>query len=307
MDWIRTAHPNLLLTLDPDDLLALLQSPNPEVQRFAANALENAPGLATLGMDVWKRLLTIDEPTVLQAVCDAFDNHVADDRLSTQDCVGLACARQAPVARLGTERLKRRTMQPADHDALTALCDASAEVVQEELATFALDQLGSDAAYETDRIMLFLDATKPRIRRTAWDWMQAHARAHSDATLWARLAETPYGEMRTRVVDALQRLHARAIDGPGRTRLWTGVLLDIHRGSRQKPKAIAQLCDALVDGSGSADELVPVLAVAVRSVRRPEMRAGLSGLVRVLDARPDLAPLLAEHFPHVTIAPEDAI
>jgi hypothetical protein len=51
---------------------------------------------------------------------------------------------------------------------------------------------------------------------------------------------------------------------------------------------------------------VPVLAVAIRSVRPPEVRAGLSALLSAVAARPDLEPVLARWIPELRLSPSGA-
>jgi len=59
------------------------------------------------------------------------------------------------------------------------------------------------------------------------------------------------------------------------------VLLGVHRGGRQKQAALRQLAEAVIADPQTAGEFVPVIAVAVRSVRRPEQAAGLAALARI--------------------------
>jgi hypothetical protein len=81
----------------------------------------------------------------------------------------------------------------------------------------------------------------------------------------------------------------------------------VHRGGRQKPKAVAQLADAIIARPERADELLPVLAAAVRSVRSTELRAGLSAVVRIVEQRPMLADAVARHLPELSLSVEGAV
>ena len=53
----------------------------------------------------------------------------------------------------------------------------------------------------------------------------------------------------------------------------------------------------LADHPAEADRLLPVLAVAVRSLRGPEFRSGLAGVVRLVEAQPGLAPVIRRTVP----------
>jgi hypothetical protein len=51
------------------------------------------------------------------------------------------------------------------------------------------------------------------------------------------------------------------------------------------------------------DELLPVLTVAVRSIRKPEMRAGLAAIASIVNHRPDLEPVIARELPELILSP----
>ena len=55
-----------------------------------------------------------------------------------------------------------------------------------------------------------------------------------------------------------------------------------------------------------ADALLPVLAVAVRSLRRPERRAALAAVVTLVQTRPELADRIGQSLPELEIPPEPA-
>ena len=50
-----------------------------------------------------------------------------------------------------------------------------------------------------------------------------------------------------------------------------------------------------------ASELLPILSVALRSIRGPEFRAGLMGVVQLLDQAPELAPAVKLAFPELLV------
>ena len=83
--------------------------------------------------------------------------------------------------------------------------------------------------------------------------------------------------------------------------LWTTVLLNTARGGRHKPGVVAQVVARLSNHPDETDRLLPLLAVAVRSVRGPEFRAGLAGVVRLAEAKPDLRPAIRQRFPELAL------
>jgi hypothetical protein len=109
------------------------------------------------------------------------------------------------------------------------------------------------------------------------------------------------------VVDFLQRQTSLPGADAGKLEtVWRSVLLGVHRGGRQKAKAVQQIARALVEDPARGDALLPVLAVAVRSVRGPEARAGLAAVASVVEAQPQLAEAVRRHLPEVRLEVEVA-
>jgi hypothetical protein len=52
--------------------------------------------------------------------------------------------------------------------------------------------------------------------------------------------------------------------------------------------------------------LLPVLAVALRSVRQPEARGGLAAVVTVVEARPELTDMVKRFLPELDLSPAEA-
>ena len=84
------------------------------------------------------------------------------------------------------------------------------------------------------------------------------------------------------------------------TQVWCSVLLGVHRGGRTKAKAMTQMQSALVAQPTHADTLLPVLAVAVRSLRAPERRSALSALASMMVRQPQLHAAIQRHLPELS-------
>ena len=63
----------------------------------------------------------------------------------------------------------------------------------------------------------------------------------------------------------------------------------------------ARVVARLAEYPAEADRLVPLLAVAVRSLRGPEFRAGLAGVVSLAEWAPDLLPTIRQKFPELEL------
>ena len=122
------------------------------------------------------------------------------------------------------------------------------------------------------------------------------------------LIETPYDDIRFNVVRELQ--HRAKLPGIGAEQVsvvWATVLLGVHRGGRTKLMALKQISRAIEAEPARAEPLLPVLAVAIRSVRMPEVRTGLSALVSAVEAHPPLSAAVEKHFPELRISAEVAV
>jgi hypothetical protein len=284
-----------------ETIRSFLEHEDVEVQQFGAKLLESSPALATLPVDSWLKLLETRNDEALQRICDAFTKHVTGERLSLAQCVALACSRPVPVARLGQQYLKpRATAAPADREQIAQLANTQCPAVAAELSAWALAILGKE--YSADQVIRFFDAPLTETRVAAWDWLLKESPGLADAALWSRLAETPHDDLRLRVVDYLQReTKLPGADANKLEYIWRSVLLGVHRGGRQKAKAVQQIARAIIENPASLESLLPVLAVAVRSVRGPEARAGLAAIVGLIEAQPQWVEAIRRFLPELKI------
>ena len=305
---LRADHSGLLARVPIRTIRRFLDHDDAELQLFGAELLEKSSELDKLPVTTWLELLETRNPTALETITQLMARHVRADRLDLEQCVTLACAKPVPVARLGFGFLRDREIRLArDLEIIAGLADARCAGIGRELARWALDRLGSADGYDVDRVARFFDSLVREVREGAWDWLGPTSRGWTDAALWSRLLETPYDDVRLHVVAALtRRATAPHVDTRQLPSLWCAVLLGIHRGGRHKLTALRQISDAVRDHPESAEQLLPVLAVAIRSVRAPEARSGLAAVVGAVEARPELAGLVAQHLPELDLFPQEA-
>ncbi len=257
--------------------------------------------------------------------------------------IELACAKPAPVARLGLQFLKQRNIASAEErNALIKLAEAKCAAVGREIAGWALGTIGAKEYYQADQVVRFFDSLLGEMRLAAWEWLvgsedgvekkhrphpgplprergqlsaglenlgagsvngRRGSSGYDDPVLWSRLIETPFDDLRLRLVDHLERRSKLPGSGAGQlTSLWCAVLLGVHRGGRQKARAVRQIGEAMQRDPNSVGSLLPVLTVAIRSVRPPEARAGLAAVVSVVEARPELAAAVRQHLPELELS-----
>ena len=305
---LRAKHADALKQLMPEDLVRLLDHDDDEIQQFGAEIFSTATGLEKLPLAAWLKLLQTKNMIALQTVCDMFAKNVQSERLELQQCVTLACERAQPVARLGVAMLKDKKIETlADRACIAGVASARCAAVGRELAEWVLTILGEKSVYDRDLVSRFFDSLLSEMREGAWDWLLTRPMAYDDAGLWARLVETPYEDVRLKMVDLLQkRASLPGVAADTLAPLWCSVLLAIHRGGRQKSRAVRQIGGAIIADPRCAHALIPVLAVALHSVRPAEARAGLATLVMAVDARPELAGVVSRYIPDLILTGANA-
>ncbi|MBL8738730.1 MAG: hypothetical protein JNL12_20040 [Planctomycetes bacterium] len=301
MALLREHHDERLRHLDAERLLPLFEHEDDEVQAFAAATLAQSSGSGGIDGAGWLRLLSIRSAMALPTIVAAAKQHLPALRtLTLVECLQLACRAASPVAELGLELVQAHTASKVDAEALAGLAGVRCGSVAATSTTWALGVLGDAAHYTLARVMPFFDAALPAVRASAFAWLASHAHARADAGLWSRLLESPFDDVRIRLVHELQartgapQLHARDLQP-----LWTSVLLNVHRGGRAKMQALHQLARAAAAEPADIAALLPVFAVAVRSVRPAEARIGLAALVQAVERVPTLQPAVLAAFPEL--------
>ena len=301
---IRRDHKPSFANISADELLRLLDHPDDDVQQLGAELLEGASATGRFDVATWLRLLQTRSLTALGVIVEAMKKHVRGEHLTVAQKVDLARAKPVPVARLGLEFLRETNFQTdADRRELVRLAAAQSEGVGREVAAFALGILGTPQTYELESVIRFFDSLNATVRAGAWDWLVEGSAGWGDTALWSRLVESPYDDVKFRLVAALER-RQRGAWGAGveaLTSVWSAVLLGIHRGGRAKLTALRQITQTLAAHPEQAETLLPVVAVAIRSVRFPEARAGLGTVVSAMALHPQIEPLVKKHLPELSV------
>ncbi len=288
-----------------EEWVDLIGLEDPDVVNFAVEQLEQIGGLERIGVDRWLALTESENPGALDLLCELVARHVSAEAVPLEEAVRLASSRPFPLARLGLDWLRRKAPETeADCLALLALAEAECVSLRPEIVRWARSVLSASPRFRADWVLEFLDSRHIDVRAEGLAWFLDEPRARDDISTWQKLLESPYDDVRAALVSELER-RASPLEFDGRLdaerlrTLWASVLLNIHRGSRRKPGALRLLADRLERCPEDAEALLPLLGFALRSVRGPEFRAGLSAVVRVVDHRPDLEPIVREFFPEL--------
>lgn len=311
IQMLRKHHPGALQRLPLAQLLAMIGHEDAEIAQLAIEALRGSPELGLLSPEQWLALLETANPQILEVLCELAVQRLDAGSISLEQAVKLASSRPLPVARLGLRWLQARQPASAEEcERLLSLAEAEAEPVRSEAIRWLRDVLSASPAFQARWILDLLDSRHADVRREAWTWFLAEPRGRDDVSLWQRLLESPYDDIRLPLVAYLEAgASQREVANIDRSQfdpelirfLWAAVLLNIHRGGRTKPQVVGQIVQRLQRRPAEAPQLLPILAVALRSVRGPEFRAGLTGVVRLVEASPSLVAEVRTIFPELEV------
>ena len=291
-----------LAKLPLERLFALLVSGDDDQEQFSQRLLQQNKQLDRVALETWLGLLDQASLRAVEVIASAMRQHLPIASVPVETALGLALHASASVAQLGFDWLQQLTPEASQLlDPLDLLADPPCPVLAGAIAAWALERLGSEP-YHRDRVLPFFDSPSPAVRHQAWAWLELkNCPGRDDPVLFCRLMETPYHDLRLRLVDLLEQRSLPGEAKEGLVSVWASVLLGVEQGGRQKLKATRQVAHAIACDLALADTLLPVLAVAVRSSRQPESRAGLAAVMTLLESAPSLAPAVAHHLPELEV------
>lgn len=304
LEMLHAHHEPLLKSLTPARLIPLLSHADERVQSFAAQAFANMDNLSSIGIDDWLSLLDTKSIGALTLICDAMKRHVSLDRLTAQQVFDLACARPVPVAQMGFGMVQGQHKQrPYPSKDISRLANVACAAIATESATWALEVLGKMDMFDVDHVSQFFDSLQSGTRAAALAWLDESSLGWNEPALWVRLIETPFDDVRLGVIrrqEQRQQLPGRQ-EGDRLAPLWAAVILGVHRGGRRKPDALRQLVRAIVDAPAQAERLLPIVVIAIRSIRPAEQRAALSAVATMLADAPDQLALVGRMIPELEV------
>lgn len=296
---LRKHHEGWLAAQPVATLLRLADHDDPDLSALGFDLLEKAPDLAAVPIEEWLTRLGGDDLDKLRRLSDLLARRLDPARVTAADALRLAGHRSKPVAELGLALLRRKAFTEADAAGLLSLVQAESEAVRPLLLAWLRDTLAGFGPARPEWVLEFLDSKHADVRAAGWEWLTASPLC-DDPAVWHRLVESPYDDVRGPLVAELTR-RAGGADPDTVRLLWATLLLNVARGGRHKPGVVAQVVARLGGHPGEADRLLPLLAVAVRSLRGPEFRAGLTGLVALAETRAELVPAIRQRFPELQL------
>lgn len=299
---LRKYHGPALKKVPLAQIVALLKSPYSQAQTLSGELLENAAGLESFTLTEWLGLLQIDNPYALPVLCRLVARHIAPESVSLEQCVQLACTRAAPVAELGLQWLRSHNpSSPAELESLLALRNAPADVVRGPATEWLLGLLESSSYARVEQVRELADSMHHDVRERVLNMLAMGGKFADEHTLWAALAESPHDDVRAFL---MKHLTARmdALTPESVLHLWATVLLSVHRGSRTKQAVLKQLSLSVVSEPERAETLLPLLAIALRSVRAPERRGALAAITQAVQKNASIRSTVRKHLPELTFS-----
>jgi hypothetical protein len=301
-------HDSAGAAITVEELLGLLSHEDSDLVAFATERLAFRD-LGAVSMERWLALIETANPSALEALVSLMRQQVAPWRLSFDQLVRLTISRPLPVARLGLDWLSDRPpCDGTERTALLALVESECERLRPEIVRLVRERLATVQAFDSGWLLEFLDSRHTDVRAEGFAWFRSEPRARDDVSLWRRLIESPYDDIRLGLVVELEeriagqdgsRLQAFELSPDDLRWLWASVLLNVHRGARAKSTVVRQLIARLERRPGELESLLPLLAVALRSSRGPERRAGLAALASLAEHRAEAGPRIELAFPEL--------
>ncbi len=285
---------------------ALLDSRHDEVQSFAAKMLESSPDLDKWTLDQWLDVLRIESPGVVHRLAALFRKHVAPERIDASTAIRLALSPLAPIGEIGLASLELKKIESAeDIRALLPLGEAGAQSVRERAIDWLIGRL-EDSPFTTPyHARVLLDSPHRDVRERASGWIFRHESLRLETLLWSAMAETPYDDVRSALLVGLERVRPMLPYDSVRS-VWASVILAVHRGHRAKPRAARQVAERVATHPDEADQLLPLLAILLRSLRAPERAAGLAAIATAVFKNPALRPAVSRHVPGIELFAAEA-
>ena len=279
----------------------LLLSHHEDTQALGSALLRDTKGLGLLSVDDWLSLLQIPNASIAPVMAELAEQHLKAKALTLRQCLALAKAKTANVARLGLSWcLEKPATNEEDLLLLLQLGNAEVPSVREEAVSHLLGELASAPAARSEHLRELIDSKHQDTRAQALSMMQNDTRFRDSLALWGALSESPYEDVRGHLLAHLKSREATFAPETLHA-VWASALLAITKGSRTKQTVLKQLAERLAQKPSEARELCGLLSVALRSVRPPERRGALAALAKAAWQKPSLRQVIEQALPELTL------
>jgi hypothetical protein len=297
---LRKQYAAELKKLSLQRIRKLLRSRDEGLQTLGAELLQSADGVHNLTLDEWFELLKIENPVALPLICELMVKYVSPDRLNIAQMVELSRQRPAPVAEAGFKWLKDKPVRTREEFVeLLRLASAESPKMREAAVAWVVERLGSSDFAKPGDLRELLDSRFNEVREQGAKLLDSNAKFGDDLSLWAALSESPYPDARIYLVKRLQA--QKGLSPDSLRHVWATALLAVHQGGRSKRLVVNQVAHRIVAHPTEAESLLPLLSVALRSVRAPERRGALAALSQAAFQKPELRDAINRRLPELKL------
>ncbi|MGE0549141.1 MAG: hypothetical protein AB7O24_18645 [Kofleriaceae bacterium] len=299
--WLRLHYASQLAKLAFSDVKRLMFAQHEEIQILGGELFAKLEGLEALAISEWLELLTVANMDVASMVVSVVEKHVSPNRLTLAQCIALVCAPLAPVARLGLRWTRTKNIESqADLAALAKITRAGVATVRSEGTAWATSIVTAHPKATPEHLRDLCDAPFEDAREHALAAV-AQKPELSPPQLWFALTESPYQDVRDVVVENAKKWRDEAPPATLR-HVWSSAMLNVHRGNATKRRVPRQIAERIVSHTDEAEQLLPILRVALRSVRPAERASALGALARVLRDNEQLRLLATRLVPELVVS-----
>ncbi|MEL7370950.1 MAG: hypothetical protein AAFN74_18665 [Myxococcota bacterium] len=272
----------------------LLRSPYIDAQEWSAELVAEATDMADQPLATWVELLKLPNAPAAEPIAQLAARWLAPERLPLDVAVDIIQAAQAPIAALVLGWIRRRETSKADLPILIRLGETTDPAARLEAVDWLVEMLGVHPFALLARELL--DSPHEAIRERTLRLINTHY--VGDPRLAVALIESPFADVRDATVKHLEQWVAR-IPATHTKALWARTLLSVRNGGRAKQAALRQIAHEVLKNGANADETLPLLAMALRSVRERERRGALAAIARIAHDKPELIPALQAAVPEL--------
>lgn len=296
--WLEAEHAGRLEKLPLSSLQPLLRSPHEETQEFGAKCLERLENWSTLSVDEWIQLALIKNEFLSIPLAQLMRSHLTPSRLSLEQCIALTHAAGGPIAELGLDWAKEKSLSGEQ----LALASQVVEATNPGVRTAGVEWLSERLSAGNQSLLVreWLDSRHEEVRDAALHLVDTIDSYQDDSRLHAAMSESPHGDVLDALVARLSEWRDH-LNEESLKHVFATTFLAIRRGGRAKRRSLRLISEALGRSVEEAGPLLPLLPILLRSVRERERRAGLAAIARAAHAQPKLRPLLKNEVPELSL------
>ncbi len=298
IEWVKSEHLPSHKELKLSLLWPVFQSPHLDVQSFSQELVSRIEGPGRLSSEDWTKLLATDNEAAIPELLTLFETHVRPERIQLQACVALVKEGQSPVAMLMLQWIQAKSPGPEEYPVLLGMLDAKAHDARKLAAQWLCSCLGAHPAPLLLREVL--DSPHQEVRAQALDLVRSHAAYNRETRLAVAMAESPYSDVRDALVASLEHWQAK-LEPSSVHHLFARTLLSVRNGGRPKQAVLRHLSEAVLQEPARTEELMPLLAIALRSIRGRERRFALAAIAKGVFARPQIRQTVERLIPELSL------